>query len=187
MHTRIIVPALIIYALPRSSMEPIANLRLGTLYSGSSIMKNDFLYFIPVMALTSKAPSNIRRIPTKYIRGPTHDASDKNAPEKSAITGSFAPQGINVASIADVLLSLSLRIVRQAIIAGIPQPVPIIIGITVFPDKPTLLKIGSRTTVARDIYPQSSSNAIRKYITITRGKKPTTAPTPPIIPSTKSA
>ena len=117
----------------------------------------------------------------------THLDSGKNAPAKSAITGSLAPQGINVASIAVARLSLSFLIVRQAMIAGIPQPVPMIIGITDFPERPTLLKIGSRTTVALDIYPQSSRSAIRKYITITRGRNPTTAPTPPMIPSTRSA
>ena len=72
-------------------------------------------------------------------------------------------------------------------IAGIPQPVPIIIGITDFPERPTFLKMGSSTTVALAIYPQSSSNAIRKYITITSGRNPTTAPTPPMIPSIRSA
>ena len=182
-----IVPALIIYAFPLSSIEPNANLMLGTLYSGNSMMKNDFLYFIPVTALTSKAPKRIKSIPTKYISGPTHGASEKNAPANNAITGSLAPHGINVASIADVLLSRSLRIVLHDMIAGIPQPVPITIGITVFPERPTLLKIGSSTTVARDIYPQSSSKAIRKYITITSGRNPTTAPTPPMIPSTSKA
>ena len=75
----------------------------------------------------------------------------------------------------------------QAIIAGMPQPVPIIMGMTDFPDKPTRLNMGSKTTVALDIYPQSSRRAIRKYITITSGRNPTTAPTPPIIPSTRSA
>ena len=94
---------------------------------------------------------------------------------------------MNVASIAVERLSLSFLMVRHAMIAGIPQPVPMIIGITDFPERPTLLKIGSRTTVALDIYPQSSRSAMRKYITITRGRKPTTAPTPPMIPSTNSA
>ena len=45
LHTRIIVPALIMYALPRSSMEIHARFRLGILYSGSSMMKKDFRYF----------------------------------------------------------------------------------------------------------------------------------------------
>ena len=60
-------------------------------------------------------------------------------------------------------------------------------GITDLPESPTFLKIGSRTTVARAIYPQSSSKEMRKYITITRGRNPTTALTPPIIPSVRSA
>ena len=142
---------------------------------------------MPVICLISSAPKRIKAIPTKYITGPTHVASEKNAPAKSAITGSFAPHGINVQSIAVARRSLSFLIVRHAIIAGTPQPVPITIGITDFPERPTLLKIGSSTTVARAMYPQSSSNAMRKYITITSGRKPTTAPTPPMIPSTKIA
>ncbi len=150
-------------------------------------MKKDFLYFIPVTAFTKSAPRRIKRIPTKYITGPTHFDSGKKAPVNNAITGSFAPHGMKVASIAVVLRSLSLRMVRQAMIAGIPHPVPMIIGITDLPERPTRLKIGSNTTVARAIYPQSSKRAMRKYITITNGRKPTTAPTPPIIPSTSRA
>ena len=112
-------------------------------------MKNDFLYFIPVTAFTRRAPKRIKIIPTKYIKGPTHFECGKNAPVNSAITGSLAPHGMKVANIAVVLRSLSLRMVRHAMIAGIPQPVPMIIGITDLPERPTLLKIGSRTTVAR--------------------------------------
>ena len=78
--------------------------------------------------------------------GPTHEASAKNAPANNAITGSFAPHGINGVSMAVALLSLSFRMVRHAMIPGIAHPVPITIGITDFPDKPTLLKIGSKTT-----------------------------------------
>ena len=77
--------------------------------------------------------------------------------------------------------------VRQAMIPGIPQPVLMMIGIIDFPERPTLLKIGSITTLTRAMYPQSSRIAIRKYITITSGKNPTTAPTPPTIPSASNA
>ena len=112
-------------------------------------MKKDFLYLYPVIFFTNKAPNKINTIPTKYISGLTHVESGKNAPTKSAITGSLAPHGINGVNIAVALRSLSLRIVRQAIIPGMAQPVPITIGITDFPERPTLLKIGSRTTVAR--------------------------------------
>ena len=44
--------------------------------------------------------TKISRMPTKYIRVPTQEASAKNAPANSAMTGSFAPQGMNGASIA---------------------------------------------------------------------------------------
>ena len=121
------------------------------------------------------------------MRVPTQLASAKKAPENKAITGSFAPHGINGVSIAVALRSRSLRIVRHAIIPGIAQPVPITKGITDFPESPTFLNIGSSTTVALAIYPQSSSNAIRKYMTITKGRNPTTEDTPPMIPSTSKA
>ena len=141
----------------------------------------------PVIFFTNSAPRKISTMPTRYIVGPTHAASAKNAPANNAMTGSFAPHGIKGVSMAVALLSLSLRMVRHAMIPGMAHPVPITMGITDFPERPTLLKIGSKTTVARAIYPQSSKRAIRKYMTITSGRKPTTAPTPPMMPSMKSA
>ena len=87
-------------------------------------------------------------MPTKYISVPTPGVSGKNAPTNKAITGNLAPHGINGVSIAVALLSLSLRIFLQAMIPGIAHPVPITIGITDLPESPTLLKIGSSTTVA---------------------------------------
>ena len=75
----------------------------------------------------------------------------KKAPAKRAITGSFAPQGINGANIAVARLSRSLGIVRQAITPGTAQPVPITNGITDFPERPTFLNIGSSTTLTRAI------------------------------------
>ena len=89
------------------------------------------------------------RIPTKYIEGPIHVLSGKKAPAKSAITGSFAPHGMKVQSSAVALRSRSFLIVLQAMMAGTPQPVPMTTGITDFPLRPTRLKIGSSTTVAR--------------------------------------
>ena len=113
------------------------------------MIKNDFLYLYPVTALMSRAPRNISRIPTKYTSGATHDAPAKNAPANNAITGILAPQGINVVSIAVALLSLSSRIVRLAMIPGIPHPVPIMIGIIDLPESPTRLNTGSITTLTR--------------------------------------
>ena len=72
-------------------------------------------------------------------------------PANNDITGSFAPHGINGVNIAVALLSLSLRMVRQAITPGIAQPVPITIGMMDLPERPTRLKIGSITTETRAI------------------------------------
>ena len=113
------------------------------------MIKNDFLYLYPVTLFTSNAPKKIKRIPTKYINVPTHVASAKNTPANKAITGNFAPHGINGVNIAVARLSLSLRIVRHAMIPGIAQPVPITIGMTDLPERPTFLKIGSNTTDTR--------------------------------------
>ena len=76
----------------------------------------------------------------------------KNTPANNAITGSFAPQGINGVSIAVVRRSRSLRMVRQAITPGMAQPVPIIMGMIDFPESPTRLKNGSITTATRAIW-----------------------------------
>ena len=121
---------------------------LGSLYSGSSIIKNAFFFLFPVSLFTSSAQRKIMAIPAKYIDAPTHAESAKNAPANRDITGSFAPQGIKGASIAVALRSRSSRIVRQAITPGIAHPVPIMKGITDLPESPTFLKMGSSTTVA---------------------------------------
>ena len=57
------------------------------------------------------------------------------------MTGSFAPQGINVVVIIVIFLSLSFSIVLDAIIPGTPQPLPISIGINDLPERPNFLKI----------------------------------------------
>ena len=132
-------------------MDIVALPMLGALYSGNSMMKKDFLYLWPVICFISRAPRKIRAIPTKYINVLTHEASAKNTPANNAITGILAPQGIHVVSIAVARLSLSSLMVRQAMIPGIPQPVLMMIGIMDFPERPTLLKIGSITTLTRAI------------------------------------
>ena len=90
-------------------------------------------------------------MPTKYIRVPTQLASPKNTPANRAITGSLAPQGMKGVSIAVARRSRSLRMVRQAMMPGMAQPVEMTKGITLLPERPTFLKMGSRTTVARAI------------------------------------
>ena len=84
------------------------------------------------MRLMSNAPRKISAMPAKYINALTHQASSKNAPANSAITGILAPQGIKGASIAVALRSRSLRMVRLAIMPGTAQPTVITKGITDF-------------------------------------------------------
>ena len=70
----------------------------------------------------------------------------------------LAPQGINVVVIIVIRRSLSFSIVREAMIPGTPQPVPIRIGINDFPERPNLLKILSMINAIRAIYPHASKD-----------------------------
>ena len=115
------------------------------------MIKKDFLYFCPVILFTSRAPRRTSTMPTRYMVADTHQASAKKAPANRAMTGIFAPQGMKGVSMAVVLRSLSLRMVLEAMTPGMAHPVPITIGMTDFPESPTLLKMGSSTTVARAI------------------------------------
>ena len=125
----------------------------------------------------------IAAIPTKYADHETHPALSKNAPAIKAIIGSFAPQGINVVVIIVIRRSRSFSIVRLAITPGTPHPVPISIGMNDFPDKPNLRKIRSMIKATRAMYPHPSRNARKMNNTSICGTKPSTAPTPEIIPS----
>ena len=110
------------------------------------MIKKDFLALYPTILLIKRAPKKIRIIPVKYISVLTQPALSKKAPANKEITGIFAPQGINGASMAVALRSLSLRMVLLAIIPGTAQPIVITNGMTDFPDNPTFLKIGSNAT-----------------------------------------
>ncbi len=72
-------------------------------------------------------------------------------PAMSAITGSLAPHGIKVVVMIVILRSLSLSIVRDAIMPGTPHPLLISIGINDLPDKPDLRKIRSIINATRAI------------------------------------
>ena len=88
-------------------------------------------------------------IPRKYAEGATHHAPPNTMPAIIAMNGTFAPQGMNVVVIIVIRLSRSLSIVREAMMPGIPQPVPISMGINDLPDKPNLRKILSSTNAIR--------------------------------------
>jgi len=104
-------------------------------------------------------------MPTKYVLGATQEAPPKSAPDIKAIIGSLAPQGINVVTIMVIFLSRSFSMVREAIIPGIPQPVPIKIGINDLPESPNFLNILSIMKAIRAMYPHASKNARSKKST----------------------
>ena len=66
-----------------------------------------------------------------------------------AMIGSFAPQGMNVVVMTVILRSRSFSMVREAMMPGTPQPVPMSIGMKDLPDRPNLRKIRSITNAIR--------------------------------------
>ena len=93
----------------------------------------------------------IAAIPTKYALVATHAEPPKIAPATIEINGTFAPQGIKVVVMIVILRSRSFSIVLDAIMPGMPQPVPMSIGIKDLPDSPNLRKIRSSTNAIRAI------------------------------------
>ena len=71
------------------------------------------------------------------------------APAMAEITGSFAPQGMNVTVIAVMRRSDSLSMVREDMTPGIPHPVPTRRGMKDFPERLKYLKTRSMTNATR--------------------------------------
>ena len=65
------------------------------------------------------------------------------------MNGTFAPQGMKVVVMMVIRRSRSFSIVREAMIPGTPQPVPMSIGMKDLPERPNLRKIWSRTNAIR--------------------------------------
>ena len=72
-----------------------------------------------------------------------------SAPAIMAMKGSFAPQGIKVVVMIVMRRSRSFSMVREAMMPGTPQPVPISIGMKDLPERPNLRKIRSSTKAIR--------------------------------------
>ena len=178
-----IVPAFLMKDQPRSHMERRTLPSVGIWYAGSSITNgagspaNLFVFFsmIPEMMIAA--------IPTKYALVATHALPPKIAPAIIPMNGTFAPQGIKVVVIIVIRRSRSFSIVRDAMIPGIPHPVPINIGMKDLPERPNLRKIRSSTKAIRAMYPHASRNARSRKSTSICGTNPRTAPTPATIPS----
>ena len=93
----------------------------------------------------------IAAIPIKYAPVATHGEPPKIAPAIIEINGTFAPQGMKVVVMIVIRRSRSFSIVLDAIMPGIPQPVPIRIGIKLLPERPKRRKILSSTKAIRAI------------------------------------
>ena len=91
----------------------------------------------------------IAAIPMKYAPVAIHGEPLKRAPAIIPINGILAPQGMNVVVIIVIRRSRSFSIVRDAIMPGMPQPVPIKIGIKDLPERPKRRKIRSSTKAIR--------------------------------------
>ena len=134
---------------PRSHIERSTLPTVGIWYAGSSITKGAgspanilvFLSMIPEMMIAA--------IPMKYAPTATNAEPPKIAPAIIAMKGVLAPQGMNVVVMMVIRLSRSFSIVLEAITPGIPQPVPISIGIKDLPERPNFLKILSITKAIR--------------------------------------
>ena len=71
------------------------------------------------------------------------------APAIIAMKGILAPQGMKVVVMMVMRRSRSFSMVREAMIPGTPQPVPIRMGIKLLPDRPNFRNTRSRTKAIR--------------------------------------
>ena len=90
-------------------------------------------------------------MPMKYALVATHAEPPKIAPAIIAMNGTFAPQGMKVVVMMVIRRSRSFSMVRDAMIPGMPQPVPMSIGMNDLPERPNLRKILSSTNAIRAI------------------------------------
>ena len=79
-----------------------------------------------------------------------------------AMISVFAPQGRKVERMMVIRRSFSFSMVRAAMIAGTPQPVPMSIGMKDLPDSPKRRNTRSMMNATRAIYPESSRMESRR-------------------------
>ena len=73
------------------------------------------------------------------------------APAIMEIKGTFAPQGMKVVVIIVMRRSRSFSMVREAMMPGMPQPVPTSMGMKDLPESPNLRNTRSKTKAIRAI------------------------------------
>ncbi len=180
---KITVPARLMKLQPLSHVARSTFCTTGAWYAGNSITKEAGLpakgfVFFKIMPDTMTANT-----PIKYAEVAIHAFPLNNAPAINPTMGIFAPQGIKQVVMMVIFLSLSCSMVRDAITPGIPQPVDTSMGMKLLPERPNFLKILSMMKAIRDIYPTSSKMARNTNKMSIWGTNPSTAPTPPTMPS----
>ena len=93
----------------------------------------------------------IAAMPMKYAEVATQALPPKIAPAIMAMKGTFAPQGMKVVVMMVIRRSRSFSMVRDAMMPGTPQPVPMSIGMKDLPERPNLRNTRSRTNAIRAI------------------------------------
>ena len=110
---------------------------------GAGSPANIFVFFRMIPEMTMAAT------PRKYALTATRPEPPKRAVEIKAMIGSLAPQGMKVVVMMVILRSLSFSMVREAMMPGTPQPLPISMGMKDLPERPNLRKILSMMKATR--------------------------------------
>ena len=97
---------------------------------GAGSPANQEVFFNAMPASTMMAS------PRKYIPGAMNTELGKNTAVIMPMISALAPQGIKVASKMVMRRSRSSSMVRAAMMAGTPQPMPMSTGIKDLPDRP---------------------------------------------------
>ena len=98
--------------------------------AASPAKKLDFLSAMP--------PRMTIAMPMTSMSGATYHCSRKKMAANIAMITVLAPQGMNVARMTVMRWSRSFSIVRDAMTAGTPQPLPTSIGMKDLPESPNL-------------------------------------------------
>ena len=124
-------------------------------------MINNFKTRLASNAITMPITYNpIMTNPCK-LKNPKYSLSSITNDIKIVYTGNLALQLINGVTMIVSNLSFLFSILRALIIAGTAQANPLIMGITLFPLRPTLRMSLSLKKLIRAMYPVSSSNVIK--------------------------